>query len=139
MTTNEFIKMLQKADPSGNTHIRIDGRSIPVYAEYKDGYWDGPYSYKDENGNWVYSTKGSKIDIYCEDIDDFVYGMFGKNKIPKFEEVSSKFKFELDNYCIESQRKEKENIILKEAKESYDDCIKLYEEVITKKKLNNKK
>ena len=47
MTTSQFIKMLQEADPSGEAHIRMDG-GIPLFAELKPGYWDGPYEYIDE-------------------------------------------------------------------------------------------
>lgn len=50
MTTSEFIKMLQDADPSGEAHIRMSG-GVPKYAELKEGYWDGPYSYIDSDGN----------------------------------------------------------------------------------------
>jgi hypothetical protein len=123
MTTAEFIKMLQEADPSGESHIRMDG-GIPRFAELKPGYWDGPYSYIDGNGKWNYSTKGSKVDIYCIEIDDFVYDMFSTYKIPEWEEVSSKFIFDL-NYSVESQRKEREKGILKIAKQAYDHEVEL--------------
>jgi hypothetical protein len=58
MTTKEFIKILQDADPSGEAHIRMEG-GIPMYAELKAGYWDGPYAYI-EDGKYVYSAEGSK-------------------------------------------------------------------------------
>jgi len=67
MKTSEFIKMLQEADPSGEAHIRMEG-GIPRFAELKEGYWDGPYSYLDEEGNWVYSTEGNKW-IFIVQID----------------------------------------------------------------------
>ena len=50
MKTSEFIKMLQEADPSGEAHVRMYG-GVPKFAELKPGYWDGPYSYIDEEGN----------------------------------------------------------------------------------------
>lgn len=71
MTTSEFIEILKKADPSGEAHIRMEG-GIPLFAELKPGYWDGPYSYIDKDDNYVYTSAGSKVDIYCVDIWDFV-------------------------------------------------------------------
>src|SRR5437899_8880994 len=64
MTTNEFIEMLRKEDPTGNCHIRMSG-GIPYYCENKAGYWDGPYTYINDKGQYVLSTEGSKIDLYC--------------------------------------------------------------------------
>lgn len=124
MTTAEFIKMLQEADPSGTAHIRMYG-GIPKFAELKPGYWDGPYSYLDENGNWVYSTEGSKVDIHCEEIYDYVSEMINTYYIPDWEEVEKKFIFKL-GYVIESQRKERENGILKQAREAYDETVEMH-------------
>lgn len=124
MKTSEFIKMLQEADPSGEAHVRMSG-GVPKFAELKAGYWDGPYSYIDEDGNWTYSTEGNKVDIHCIDIDDFVDRQIGSYRIPEWEEVASKFKFNL-GYSIESQRKEREDGILKSAKEAYDDLVEMY-------------
>jgi hypothetical protein len=125
MTTKEFIKMLQDADPTGESHIRMEG-GIPMYAERKPGYWDGPYSYFDEEGNWVYSTGASKVDIYCVDRYDYVSDMFSTYNIPTWEEVLSKFKFSL-GYSIESQRKEREEGSLKDAKESYEHSVEMHQ------------
>jgi len=116
MTTKEFIKMLQEADPEGNGHIRMEG-GVPRFAEPKEGYWDGPYKYINENGEYVYSTKGYKIDIYCEDVHDFVSNLYSRDQ--KWEDVEKLFKFEL-SYANESQRKEREDRILKQAKEAFD-------------------
>jgi hypothetical protein len=124
MKTSEFIKMLQEADPSGEAHIRMEG-GIPRFAELKAGYWDGPYSYLDDEGNWVYSTEGNKVDIHCVDRYDFAYDMVSTYNIPTWEEVVSKFKFNL-GYAIESQRKEREESSLKSAKEAYDDSVELH-------------
>jgi hypothetical protein len=122
MKTKDFIKMLQEADPSGEMHIRMsDG--IPFAAEPKPGYWDGPYSYIDDEKNWVYSTEGGKVDIHCMEIYDFVDNMFGSGSynLPTWEEVSSKFRFEL-NYS-NGKNEEKIEYILKEAKETYNEKI----------------
>lgn len=124
MKTSEFIKMLQDADPSGEAHIRMPG-GVPIFAEPKPGYWDGPYSYIDEDGNWNYSTKGDKVDIHTKEVDDFVYDMVDTYYIPSWEEVAAKFKFSL-GYSIESQRKEREDCILKSAKKSYDEAAEMY-------------
>jgi hypothetical protein len=75
MKTKELIKLLQEADPEGESHIRMSG-GVPYFAEHKPGYYDGPYEYIDENGNWVYSTQGSKVDLYCKDMFDFIENEF---------------------------------------------------------------
>jgi hypothetical protein len=121
MKTKEFIKMLQEADPSGEAHIRMEG-GIPRFAELKPGYWDGPYSYLDEDGNWVYSTEGNKVDIHCLDRYDYVSDMFSTYRIPTWEDVLSKFKFSL-GYSDSSEREE--NSLL-DAKESYEHSLEMH-------------
>ena len=118
MTTSEFIKMLQEADPNGTAHVRMHG-GIPVYAELKPGYWDGPYSYIDEEGNYVYSTKGSKVDLHCRDIEGFVEDCFDLHDPNNWETIKGKFKFEL-TYSNPEQKKEREDSILNSAKEHWD-------------------
>jgi hypothetical protein len=124
MTTAEFIKMLQGADPSGQAHIRMEG-GIPRFAELKPGYWDGPYSYLDEKGNWVYSTEGAKVDIHCEEIYDYVSEMLGTYRTPSWEEIEKRFIFKL-GYSIEEHRKERENRILNQAREAYDETVEMH-------------
>lgn len=68
MTTNELIEMLKKEDPEGNCHVRIHGE-MPWFAEKKPGYWDGPYTYVEED-TMVFSTKGDKVDIRTMEPDD---------------------------------------------------------------------
>lgn len=118
MTTKEFIKMLQDADPSGESHIRMSG-GIPYAAIEKEGYWDGPYTYIDKDGNYVYTTKGTKVDIYCTDIWDFVDEKINRGAT-KWEDVESKFKFEL-GYANSSQRNERELKVLDEAKKAFNE------------------
>ena len=89
MKTKEFIEMLQKADPSGEAHVRMDG-GIPYYAEGKPGYYDGPYSYIDEDGNYTYSSAGTKVDIYTKDIFDFVDDIVSRNPDTTWEDVEKK-------------------------------------------------
>jgi hypothetical protein len=126
MTTGEFIKLLQKEDPDGTAHLRMSG-GIPKYVVHKEGYYDGPYSYFDKEGNWVYSIQGSKVDVYCEDIEGFVSNKLDTYQIPTWESIKEKFKFELGGYSVESQRNERAEGILKQAKEAYDDMLAVYE------------
>jgi hypothetical protein len=122
MKTKEFIKMLQEADPSGEAHIRMEG-GIPRFAELKPGYWDGPYSYLDEDGNWVYSSEGDKVDIHCFDRYDYVSEMFTTYSIPTWGEVRSKFKFRL-GYSDNSEREENS---LTDAKEAFEHSTEMYQ------------
>lgn len=133
MKTKDFIKMLQEADPSGEAYIRMPG-GIPYAAEQKAGYWDGPYSYIDENGNYVYSIADYKVDIYCTDIEDFVYENYdmhteGRNK---WEDIKSKFKFELGGYCIKEHRDERANGILQTAEEAFNNCKEMHQNFFDK-------
>jgi hypothetical protein len=131
MTTKELIEILQKADPTGNAHIRMEG-GIPWFAQLKEGYWDGPYSYIDKDGNWVYTTKEDKVDLYLVDVYDFVVRQTENSKeIPIWDEVKSKFKFEL-GYSMEHQRIERESKILDEAKSAYDEWTEYLRERNTK-------
>lgn len=125
MTTGEFIKMLQEADPSGTAHIRMSG-GIPMSVELKPGYWDGPYSYIDEDENWVHTTSGQKVDIWCTEVDDFVSDKIDTYNRPSWEDIKNKFKFEL-SYSFQDHRIERENYILKQAKKAYDEAIELHE------------
>jgi hypothetical protein len=127
MKTSEFIEILRKADPSGKSNIRIQG-GIPIFAELKQGYWDGPYSYIDKDGNYTYSSEGYKVDIHCIDIWDFVERNMDRET--KWEEIEDKFKFKL-TYTSKERKDEIINSILKEAKEAYND-IKSIEEYLDK-------
>lgn len=80
MKTKDFIKMLQKADPTGEGYIRLPGGGAPWFAEEKEGYWDGPYQFldyrKDKNGHdavLTTSTKGYKIDIHVMDANSIIW------------------------------------------------------------------
>lgn len=115
MKTKEFIKMLQEADPSGEAYIRMEG-GVPYYAEYKEGYWDGYYSYIDDGGNYTSSIKDSKVDIFCQDIDLFVEGLTDLET--EWDEVKNKFRFEFSGY--HDGGKDRIERIYKEAKESFD-------------------
>jgi len=120
MTTAEFIKMLQEADPKGTAHIRMEG-GVPHAAILKPGYYDGPYSYIDEDFNWVKSASGSKVDIHCIDVWDFVDRVKGKSR--SFDEIKHKFKFELGTYVYPEQIKEREDALLEEAEKAFNDML----------------
>ena len=90
MTTKEFIKMLKEADPSGNLHVRV-GEGIPLFAEPKQGYWDGPYYYFDNDRNFVISVKGDKVDIHTTGYEEFIWDNDGDYSNIKFEGF--------DRYC----------------------------------------
>ena len=128
MTTKEFIEMLKKADPSGNAHIRMEG-GFPVNCSLKEGYWDGPFSYLDKDGNYVYSINGMKVDVSCRDIEGFVENHFDFHNSNNWEEIKSKFKFELSSYCNKSQRDEKENSVLNIAKEAWNNYYEIHQDM----------
>jgi hypothetical protein len=71
--------MLQEQDPDGKCHVRLPG-GIPDYAIKKEGYYDGSYTYLDHNGNYVISDKGFKIDVYCIELEDFLWDDHNDNK-----------------------------------------------------------
>lgn len=123
MKTKEFIEMLQKADPSGEAHIRMEG-GVPYAAELKEGYWDGPYYYIDEEGNYVYSSRGMKVDLCCYDIDGFVEKHFNYFDADNWEKIKAKFKFEL-TYSDATQKTQREENQLKYAKEAWDTCYNI--------------
>ena len=124
MKTKDFIKMLQEADPNGEAHIRMDG-GIPTSAHLIPGYYDGYYQYFDNNGNYVYSIAGNKVDIYSSDIEGFIESTAKMYPENNWEEIKSSIKFEFGDYANTDQKTERENKILNEAKESYDEYQKM--------------
>lgn len=122
MKTKDFIKLLQKEDPTGESHIRINGDVI-IGVQAKDGYWDGPYNYfkKDRDGKptWVASTRGSKIDVMTIDLFDFA-DMYKGN----WEEMKKHIIVEYDYVS-----KEYENNFIKNAKEQCDEYNEIMEKL----------
>lgn len=102
--------MLQEGDPKDECHVRLPG-GIPEHAEMKEGYYDGPYTYIDDEGNFVLTDKGLKLDVYCTELDDFVWDEDNDDK---------KIIIDLHN---EKRKKEIEARIEKIRKER-DDCLK---------------
>lgn len=81
MKSKDIIKLLQKEDPTGETHVRF-GRGELLGFERKPGYYDGAYTYKNEDGKFVITEKGEKIDAHFEDLDDIIWECHGDtNKI----------------------------------------------------------
>lgn len=131
MKTKEFIEKLKTADPSGECHVRITGGAvgIPTFCEQKEGYWDGPYDYIDENNNWVRTTEGNKVDIHCIDINDFVsrnVHVHSMGGITPWEEIKKKFVTDT-TYSNESHNDEIYNNLIEEAKEDYDMIVEITE------------
>lgn len=134
MTTGEFIKLLQEEDPLGTAHLRMSG-GIPMYVMKKPGYYDGPYSYIDENGNYISTSQGSKVDVYYVDLETFVYELVDTNDPDNFEKIKAKFKFDYDNYVIVSQRQDRINSTLERVKKFYDKAVAWEKDFQQKQKL----
>jgi hypothetical protein len=111
MKTKELIKLLQDADPKGESYIRSGGGAING-VQVKEGYWDGPYSYLDKNGTYITSTKGYKIDLCVTELDDIVWECNGDMK-----EIKKKVKFDL-TYCNDDREKEYWKQIEKDAEDA---------------------
>ena len=104
MTTKELIKLLQEEDPSGECHVRV-GSGYPTWAERKEGYWDGPYMYE-KDGKLHYSTKGMKVDIHTNDLEDWTTNLVDRDNTISDDEIKEKIVFEL-GYVENSEREEK--------------------------------
>lgn len=120
MTTKQFIEMLQKEDPKGEGHLRMPG-GVPRFVESKAGYWDGPYQYIDEDGKFVTSIAGYKIDVHCVDIEDFASDLADNDEDQKWEDVEDNFRFELGGYANENQRNERIKSYIEKARASWEE------------------
>jgi hypothetical protein len=116
MTTNEFIEMLRKADPSGTAHVRMDG-GVPLFAELKPGYWDGHYSYI-EDGKFITSTQGVKLDIHTSNLRDFVIDRVDMHH-ESWEQIKEKLVFDFGDSPSEENEKKIERY-MKSARHTYD-------------------
>lgn len=103
--------MLQEEDPSGEAHLRFSG-GIPVSVELKEGYYDGPYAYINEEGNYVCTDKGEKVDVHCIDLGEYVWEKRGD---------ISRVKTDFD--CFKDRKEE----IIRQA-ESYAKAYKNFDE-----------
>lgn len=125
MKTKDFIKMLQEEDPSGEAHIRMDG-GVPMFAELKPGYWDGPYSYISDEGEYITSSLDNKIDIHCVDKEQFVYDLVDIHEPNNYENIVAKFKFHF-SYSIPEQKQERIDSFLKGVKVAFDEHTEMLE------------
>jgi len=74
MKTKELIELLQKADPSGELHVRLRDGGAPFYVESLSGYYDGAYEYLTNNDEkMVITDKGRKVDIYSTSWKDWLW------------------------------------------------------------------
>ena len=137
MKTKDFIKMLQDEDPNGECHVRINGL-FPMSVEQKEGYWDGPYSYIDEKGNYIISTQGSKIDVYCMDIEDFVYRNYNRKEPNNWGNIKKKIKFDF-TYSDLKQRKERENSYIDLARKSWEEINEIHMSVYNEELIEMRK
>lgn len=116
MTTKEFIKILQEVDPDGDAHIRING-GFPIHAERLPGYYDGAYGYIDDEGYFVTSRTGYKVDVIINGSYDFIEDHFNLHDPNNLENIKSKFKFD---GVTEDSKKQIIKKIEKYWKEEYD-------------------
>lgn len=143
MKTKDFIKILQEADPSGEGYVRLPCGGAIRFVEAKEGYWDGPYSYIDEDGKYVSSTQGYKIDVYTKEPTDFIWedlewNSYQENVDGLFDKLKENFVFKY-GYHPDST-KERIDSFFKGMKEDLDRYIeykkesdkKYLEEVISK-------
>jgi len=72
MKTKDLIKQLQKADPSGELHVRMSNGGMPDFVRVLPGYYDGGYWYIDDAGIMTYTTVGDKVEIYARSYDHVV-------------------------------------------------------------------
>ncbi len=110
MTTQKLIKLLQEADPKGDCHVRINGE-CPSYVERKEGYWDGSYSYIENddyhNGKFIQTSIGDKIDINTVALEDYIYDHKGDIDM---------IQLRLGHICSGGINKEKGNVFWKKVK-----------------------
>lgn len=122
--------MLQEADPTGEGFIRL-GDGIPIFAEPKEGYWDGPFAYIDENGNYIQSTKGYKIDIYAWSISEFVEQHFDFNDPNNWEYIKGMIKSDT-TYANKADRDDKHDKLVSRGKKMYDELVAVYTKIRNK-------
>lgn len=98
MKTKDLIKMLQEEDPEGECHVRIateNSVGTPLKAERKEGYWDGYYSYI-EDEVMHFSIAKEKVDLYIMNEEDWA------ETYPKTWE--SKVDFHFNGYAYKEQQ-----------------------------------
>jgi hypothetical protein len=123
MKSKDFIAMIQQADPTGEAQIRLCGSGVPIAAELVEGYFDGPHHSIDENGNYLISIQGGKLDIHTIDLKEHVCDLVTAEK--SWEEITKTILFEFDGYNPESIDERKHRYIGK-AREAFDEITEIY-------------
>jgi hypothetical protein len=120
MKTKDLIALLQREDPTGESHVRMNG-GVPIFVESKPGYYDGPYSYIDKDGNFVISALNSKVDIYTVDLEEYVSDLVLDGKT--LTEILNMVKFEFSCYHPSSSQEKKDRYI-KIIKQAFNEITK---------------
>lgn len=115
MKTKDFIELIQKEDPTGESHITING-CVPFYIVSSPGYYDGPYNYIDEDGNWVTSCAGNKVEVVAFDIKNWINELHDMENISD-EDLKKKIKFDLSCYTKADLRVQREEEIKQNARD----------------------
>lgn len=118
MTTKELIKLLQEADPEGNSHVRSRGDGVPYRVDVLEGCWDGPYEYLtgplcDKNTKFVFTDKGSIVEISTVDIEEWIWND-NKN--------ASRIEFDFENKNKEFLKSLKQQV--EESYRKYTSCVR---------------
>lgn len=126
MKTKDFIKMLQEADPTGEAHLRMSG-GFPYAVEHLPGYYDGSYTYLDENGNYVVSRAGTKVDVYQMGIEEFVEHNYDPKDPDNWEKIKSMIKFDslLGSQEYQQQRMD---AVIKAARANWEEEVRIQEQ-----------
>jgi hypothetical protein len=75
MISEQIIEALRKLDPTGKTHVSVNGEAI-IDLDLMPGYYDGPGVYI-EGDEFFIDGKNNKIVIHTEDVEDFVWNNDG--------------------------------------------------------------
>lgn len=135
MKTKDLIKMLQEEDPAGEGYVRVSGGAI-VWAESKEGYWDGKYQYYDKETRTLHiSSEGYKIDIITYDVNDIIWEEEGimENIKPRLHPHFENFLHKEDNYerfwkGVEKEAEECREFMIKLRKGTLDEVLEKYKE-----------
>lgn len=98
MKVKDLIKELQEADPTGECHVRCGGGGAVFFAEHKEGYWDGPYQYI-ENDEFYISAEHDKVDVQSINWQDWIWDHDGDY---------SKIHVDMSVYGCRAEEKQKE-------------------------------
>lgn len=107
MKSKDVIAAIKKEDPSGEAHMRFGDQGEIFSFEMKEGYYDGPYLYKDDQNRLVLTDKGKKLDVHFEDIETRIWHLKGDlEKIKEQIIIDLHHKRDRDRYWKEVVEKE---------------------------------